>query len=272
MATDGVKIIDGDHAHDVYHTFMDLYDAGASLPEIAAAVEPLNVGDDVDTEIFVTAYALALWEIGELNEAVRAGVAEVIERGAFATYLTEQEGLPAEGRRRYKVLERFWQKINQPNPRIRKRRNYKPAKTFIFNDGDVLAFQLPDGSYRATIMAQLESRRNRHMYQFITTTYHGIKRPTMEDIMTSKAVGRWLRSSTDAMWGLDFILAGPKPLRAYAQEFERIGTITIEPDLMRYSSYCYATDFQEFTNHYQYLATSNDHQRVGLAITDTMKH
>ena len=39
MATDGVKIIDGDLASDIHGTFMDMYDVGASLEEIKKAIE-----------------------------------------------------------------------------------------------------------------------------------------------------------------------------------------------------------------------------------------
>ena len=34
MATDGVKIIDGDLAHDTYWSIMDLYDKGADIATI----------------------------------------------------------------------------------------------------------------------------------------------------------------------------------------------------------------------------------------------
>ena len=34
MATDGVKIIDGDTVHDIYNGIMDLYDSGASIETI----------------------------------------------------------------------------------------------------------------------------------------------------------------------------------------------------------------------------------------------
>ena len=53
MATGGVKIIDGDLAHDVYHTFMEMYDASASIQEIKTAVEqPLDEEDGFDYEIW----------------------------------------------------------------------------------------------------------------------------------------------------------------------------------------------------------------------------
>ena len=84
MATDGVKIIDGNLAHDVYHTFIDLYDAGEPIETIKTIVEQLRVdSDDVDDEIFIIACALALWEIGHLDEKVLSQVAFAIQQGAF---------------------------------------------------------------------------------------------------------------------------------------------------------------------------------------------
>ena len=44
MATDGVKIIDGDLAHDTYWGIMDLYDSGVEIQEIP---ESDPIGGDV---------------------------------------------------------------------------------------------------------------------------------------------------------------------------------------------------------------------------------
>lgn len=63
MATDGVKILDGDLARDTYEGIMDLYDSGASLEAIRAEMPFVQEDYGPDTafyhEIFVTAYALA---------------------------------------------------------------------------------------------------------------------------------------------------------------------------------------------------------------------
>ena len=40
MATDGVKIIDGDLAHDTYEYIMELYDSGASAEIILKSATP----------------------------------------------------------------------------------------------------------------------------------------------------------------------------------------------------------------------------------------
>ena len=45
MATDGVKIIDGDTANDTYWGIMDLYDSQANL-ELIEKEFPINEADD----------------------------------------------------------------------------------------------------------------------------------------------------------------------------------------------------------------------------------
>ncbi|QTE35557.1 hypothetical protein J3L18_20710 [Mucilaginibacter gossypii] len=61
MATDGVKIIDGDLAHDTYWGIMDLYDSKVDFELIKDKfpVMELSHFDDYDNEIYITACALA---------------------------------------------------------------------------------------------------------------------------------------------------------------------------------------------------------------------
>ena len=70
MATDGIKIIDGDLAHDTYWGIMDLYDSNVDIAtiktEIPFARSRYGIEEDFYHEIFVTSYALAFWEIGGL--------------------------------------------------------------------------------------------------------------------------------------------------------------------------------------------------------------
>jgi hypothetical protein len=86
MATDGVKIIDGDLARDTYNQLMDLYDSNADIQTIRSELPFVkqDYGPDTDFyhEIFVTAYALALWEMGELTDDVLDEVKKVIALGA----------------------------------------------------------------------------------------------------------------------------------------------------------------------------------------------
>jgi hypothetical protein len=118
MATDGVKIIDGDLAHDTYWRIMDLYDSNADTNEIRKHIPfvraEYGMDDDFYHEIFVTAYALAFWEIGALTEDILAEVANVIKVGAGVKVWTEEVDAKA-GKARQKELDKLVKKISQPN-------------------------------------------------------------------------------------------------------------------------------------------------------------
>ena len=74
MATDGVKIIDGDLAHDTYEYIMELYPHPASPHIINKQIPLIKENNENETnvyhEIFVTAYALAFGVIGELTDEI----------------------------------------------------------------------------------------------------------------------------------------------------------------------------------------------------------
>ncbi|GAA4371566.1 hypothetical protein [Hymenobacter koreensis] len=252
MATDGVKIIDSDHAHDVYHTFMDLYDQGLPVDEIKASVRQQQMGDDdFYDELFITAYALALWETGNLTAQETEEVKLAIDRQAFVKYLRDEEQAPNDAAERQRVLNRFWAKINQPNPRIRKRKNYKPQTKFIFNEGDVLAFQMPeDGTYRATILLLISQNRGRCIYYFAFPTYSSTRKPTLDDIVAGEIMGRVYAPPNfpEYRLGFDVTGIGHKHLRAIADQFECIGHLKINPIAQCLGSQAGATNFENFTS------------------------
>ena len=76
MSLDGVKIIDGDLANDIYNDFMTLYDEGYKIEEIKSKIEEykLELIDDLDLEIYLTVFAQALWEIGEDVEDLKGQI------------------------------------------------------------------------------------------------------------------------------------------------------------------------------------------------------
>ena len=94
MATDGIKIIDGDLAQDTYDGIMDLYNGGASVEvirdEMPFMKEDLGPDTDFYHEIFVTAHALAFWEIGELTPEVLTEVKRVIDLQAGVAIWTKE--------------------------------------------------------------------------------------------------------------------------------------------------------------------------------------
>ena len=133
MATDGVKIIDGDTAHDTYWTIMDLYDSGATSETIRLQIPfpQADYYDDFDYEIYTTAYALAMWEIGFISEAIVHEVKKVIDKGACVKIWTEEQDAKS-GKQRLKELYKLWNKITSENTKVRKRKKYKQIdKSFL---------------------------------------------------------------------------------------------------------------------------------------------
>jgi hypothetical protein len=253
MAIDGVKIIDSDQAHNVYGLFMASYDAGRPLGEIQATIETLQAGnDDVDDELFITAYALALWEVGALTDAIRQRAAVAIAAGAFSRFLTENAGRPAAGRQRQQVLHRFWAKISQPNPNVRKRkpRKRQPAKKLLFSVGEVLAFQLPDGSYRSTVLLEATEARGKLRYQFARITYLEPTKPTLADVQASEVLGRTFEPPAfpEHRIGFDMVDVEHRHLRAFAGSFELIGRLELGPAAQQCGHQYGALTFAEFAH------------------------
>lgn len=251
MALDGVKIIDSDSAHDVYHLFMDLYDAGESIEIIKNTVEQLQTdNDDVDDEIFIAAYALALWEVGQLDEATLSQVAFAVQQGAFANYLTHSEDAPSEGRKRQQVLNRFWDKINQPNLRPRKRKLYKTQTKFVFDEGDVLSFQMPDGTYRATILLIVSQHRGRCSYEFAMPTYTASSKATLDDVHNGEIMGSIIEPANRV--GFNVIGISHKDLLAIADKFERIGHLEINKAAQCCGAQSGAVAFERFASAFNF--------------------
>ncbi len=206
MATDGVKIIDGDTAYDTYNEIMDLYDSGGTAESIREQkpFPPKEYADDFDYEVMVTAYAQAFWEIGFMSEDIIAEVKRVIEAGACVKSWTEEGGAKT-GKARQKELDKLWGKINSPNPKIRKRKKYKKITDFFFEINDVLTFHTSGGKHFALILLDIYRYRNMCDYRFAITDYRDSLPPAVEQIRKCKILGHKFMSEdfiSDTMIGM----------------------------------------------------------------------
>ena len=197
MATDGVKIIDGDTAHDTYWGIMDLYDNDATIETIRSR-NPFpqaqeDYYDDFDYEIYTTAYALAIWEIGHMTEEVLTEVKKVIDKGACVKVWTDEYNTK-EGKARQKELDKLWNKISSINPKVRKIKKYKVVTDFLFDINDILTFQLKDNNYCATILLNIRQYRGECTYDFGKILYKDFKIPTIDNIINSEIIGRKIPS------------------------------------------------------------------------------
>ncbi len=184
MAIDGIKIIDSDLAHDVYNEFMDLYDANVNLVEIKSKINLWrNAGlDEIEFEIFIRAYALALWETGFLTNDIINELNQLLIDGAslkvWAELTTE-----ANSKDRRKELEKLIKKISAPKANTRKRKKYSIITRFLFKEDDIVAFQMPDNSYRAAIIFGISQYRGNCNYNFTPTAYSNHQFPTEPDVI-----------------------------------------------------------------------------------------
>ena len=272
MATDGIKIIDGDLARDTYDGIMDLYDSGASV-EIIQAEFPFvktNLGQETDFyhEIFVTAYALAFWEIGSLIPIMLAEVRRVIDLRAGATLWTREVDA-ATGKKRQQLLERLYRKISLPNLKPRERKRYRRVTHFFFQAGDILAFQVQDATYRAVICVEVTQYRGQCTYDLVATTYQGVAPPTLHDLLPCGIVGRKIGSGyspadtllqqpgVDILWqyaqpetnfffGLCYYLVTHSDMLTFKSRFEKVGKLFIKEAFRRTGSYGYESSFNRF--------------------------
>ncbi|MCX2477472.1 hypothetical protein OQY15_00120 [Pedobacter sp. MC2016-15] len=269
MATDGVKIIDGDTAHDTYWGIMDLYDSGGDFDAINKEFPLVQADyfDDFDNEVYVTSCALALWEIGQLTQDELIYVKTVIDNGACKKEWAKND--EKDGKARQKELDRFWKKISQTNNKVRARKKYRKITNFYFQPDDLLTFQLKDGNYRTIICTSIEQYRGQCNYILVPTTYNSSKKPTVDDLKDKEILGRQIGSGYDQqttkekqpgierVWnlsggncnfffGVDKIAVDHKDFINFKDRFEKVGTLKIIEGLKETGSYGYQGNFERF--------------------------
>jgi len=270
MATDGVKIIDGDTAHDTYWGIMDLYDSGADFVIINSSFPIIQSEyiDDFDNETYVTACALALWEISQMTTEKLIYVKNVIDKGACVQVWTEEYDLKA-GIKRQKELDKFWNKISQPCEKVRKRKKFRKITNLYFQPDDLLTFRIKDGNYRAVICISIDQYRGLCNYILVPTTYNSIKKPSIEDLKDKEILGRQIGSGYDQqttkemqpgiekIWnmtnrncnfffGVIQLAVDHKDFIKFKDKFEKVGTLKIIEGLKKMGSFDYVDNFDRF--------------------------
>jgi hypothetical protein len=275
MAIDGVKIIDSDLAHDVYNEFMDLYDANVEIDKIKEKIETWRseVVDDVELEIFITSYALALWETGNLTEEIYDEVTNNVSKGAGPKMFLEEMN-EKESKARQKELDKLITKIGNPKAKPRKRKTYKKVTNFLFEIDSLVTFKMPDDTYRAAIMFSIDQYRGNCNYQFTPTAYSGLKKPNESDIKkgqvfihkigceydreTVKAMQPGIEKfwKTDVKFGMPFTIGVPiyaiehKDLINFKDQFEIVGSVKIADSFKKLGSIGYESTYDAFTERF----------------------
>jgi hypothetical protein len=272
MAIEGTKIIDGDLSRDTYNGIMDLYDSDASIEIIRKEIPfvKTDFGSETDFyhEIFVTAYALAFWEIGELTNEILTEVKNVISVAAGVNCWTEKSG-KTEGKKRQKELDKLLEKISQSNYKIRKRKKYRLISKLYFQPDDILAFQLPDKNYYAVVCVKVTQQRGNCTYDLVATTYKSKVKPIPADFHNCFIAGRiissgfdemitlsyqpdieeiwkYYKSATNYFFGLPYHLVTHKDIIGFKDKIETVGKLKIKESFKREGSYVYESGFDRF--------------------------
>lgn len=288
MATDGVKIIDGDTAHDTYWGIMDLYDSGCDLADIERKY-PLDNGDDsyddFDDEIYVTSCGLAYWEIGLMTPSRLEFIRAVIDKGAGVEEWNRYS--EKEGKARQRVLNSYWQKISQPNAKIRARKKYRKITNFHFQPDDLLTFQLSDGHYVVAICATIDQYRGKCHYMLVPTTYYNTQKPVLSDLYSRDILGHRIGSGfppeeiiamqpgiervwnyvggkTNFFCGVYKLGVDHKDLAAFSQRLEKIGTLQIVEGLKETGILGYESSFEELEASFFRIKKDIDAEKLGI--------
>jgi hypothetical protein len=151
MGAWGYGVRQDDFVCDVVGEFEDALKAGNSVGDATRAVTSkfaAAIEDDDYGALFRIALADAQWTYGALEPQVLRGVQDDFESGRSLALWSDDAGRLS---RRRAVLERFIGKIQNPNPRAKKR-----ARTLVrapkFQPGDCLSIRLASGQYAAALV------------------------------------------------------------------------------------------------------------------------
>jgi hypothetical protein len=281
MATDGVKIIGGNLARDTYNDIMDLYDSNASIEfitkEIPFIKTDFGAETDFNYELFVTAYAFAFWEIGELTDEILEEVKNVISLSSGVKYWAEKSG-KTEGKKRQKELDKLVEKISHTNLKIRKRKKYRLVSKPYFQTDDLLAFQLSDQNYYAVVCTKVTQQRGNCTYDLVATTYKSKNKPTTAGLYDCFIAGRiinsgfnqmitlsyqpdideiwsYYKNTTNFFFGLPYLLVSHKDIIYFKDKFETVGKLKIKESFKREAGYINESGFDKFESIFADLET-----------------
>lgn len=184
MSVSGVKIIDSDIAHDTYHGIMELYDMNYQLGDIEEAFPIMTLPDldPLENEIYVTAAALAYWELGFLTQDNLALVKQIISKSESIKAWSEVK--ENYGKARKKELDKFILKLSEPNNRTRNRK--APAKTpnLCFHPNDILAFKFEDNNYGLALCYDVFKDGRKFFYMLSPFAFREPDLPDLEQILS----------------------------------------------------------------------------------------
>ena len=163
----GMGLAQTDEFCEVYDNFMEEYDEGKPVAEITAEIlakyhEEFDDDDGIMHDIYF-ALAKAEWMCKEQSEAILARVKEIIETKANIEFYRELETTESDLKIRQRNLEKFWNMLQTPREKARKRkRTAPPAEKALppIEVGDCFAYKYEEGFRVICILERYRPRPN----------------------------------------------------------------------------------------------------------------
>ena len=161
----GMGMAQTDEFCEIYDHFMEEYDEGKPVTEITAGILAKHHAefDDSDGIMHDVYFALAKaeWMCGEQSEQILARVKDIIETKANIEFYRELEATESDLKIRQRNLEKFWNMLQVPREKARKRKRTAPPAEKAFPPlevGDCFAYKYEDGFRVICILERLRPR------------------------------------------------------------------------------------------------------------------
>lgn len=192
MGTWGTGISSNDTYSDIYGEFIDLYNDGATVPQITKKLiadnqETINTREDSSN--FWLAIANGQWECKELNKEVLSKVEEIIKSGLDIEMWRELDSTQSELKKRGQVLLKFLEKIKTEKEKPRTRTK-KELYDSIFSKGDCLVYKMDNGNYGGAFVLTDEKSTEVGANEIAFTTIDKSSKPTLEDFKNAEVFVR----------------------------------------------------------------------------------
>jgi hypothetical protein len=188
MGTWSAEILGNDTSFEAHESILEFYDAGGDVRSIADHIrskfrESLSPAQDGNNVLF--ALALGLWELGALDDTLRAQVGELVSSGGDLEIWRELQASPTLIELRRKELASFVKRIQTPRKKPRARRRPPVQLETPFQAGTCLSFQFPDKSFGGVVVASARFTKKEGGMSLVLTNLKQAVRPTMDDMLHS---------------------------------------------------------------------------------------
>lgn len=203
MGTWSADILGNDTSCDVYERVLQAYDVGAPVLELRG---PMFLQDFVDerTEALF-GLALAGWEVGALDDALRDEVLGIVERGEDLERLRALGATSSFLAERAKVLGRFARRLATPKKKPRRRRPPPIQLETPFVEGACVGVKLEHGSFAGLVIVRSSLTAKKGALALALTTVATRGAPSMADFLDA----RLLDLSWELPYGRAARLAAP---------------------------------------------------------------